>query len=83
MVREMVTVDIRNHIDVPEHVLLSEKEVNEILEKMDISKDKLPKILVTDPVVRLMGGKQGEVVKIIRESVTAGIDIAYRVIIEP
>ena len=79
----MVTVDIRNHMFVPEHILLSEKEGKEVLKELGITRDQLPKILTIDPVIRLIGGKQGDIVKIIRESPTAGVEIGYRIIIEP
>ncbi len=83
----MAELDIRSHTLVPEHILLSEEEKRSILDKYQISIDNLPKILITDPVVRLMGTpeepvKPGDVIKIIRKSPTAGTAIAYRIVVK-
>ena len=42
----------------------------------------LPKILIGDPAVQLLGAKIGDVVKIIRDSPTAGKYVTYRYCIE-
>ena len=83
----MAELDIRSHTLVPEHILLSEEEKQSVLEKFQITIDNLPKILITDAVIRLMGtpeepAKPGDIVKIIRNSPTAGTAIAYRVVVQ-
>jgi len=80
-------LDIRSHSLVPIHILLSEEEKNSILEEYQISIDNLPKILVTDSAIRLLGTpdqpvKPGDVIKIIRRSATAGTALAYRVVVQ-
>ncbi len=72
---------------VPEHKILTEKEKEEVLAKFKISTDQLPKIRLSDPCVRAVAEKSGpvkpgQVVKIIRNSETAGESVAYRLIIE-
>ena len=83
----MAELDIRSHSLVPEHILLSEEEKRSILEKYQISIDNLPKILITDPAILLLGTpdrpvKPGDVMKIIRRSPTAGTAIAFRVVVQ-
>lgn len=83
----MAELDIRSHTLVPEHILLADEERQSVLEKYQISIDNLPKILITDPAIRFIGTEErpivpGDVVKILRKSPTAGIAIAYRVVVQ-
>lgn len=73
--------NILKHDLVPHHSVLSKKEAKIILEKYEIKKDQLPKILVTDPVARAIGARVGDIIKIIRKSATAGESIAYRLVV--
>ena len=77
----MKNINIRKHILVPEHSKLTEKEIQELLEKYNITLNELPKILSTDPAIEKLNTKQGDVIKITRDSPTAGISIYYRVVI--
>lgn len=74
--------DITKHDLVPNHVILSEKEKQQILSNYDIIPSQLPKILTTDPVAQSIGAKTGDIVKIIRESHTAKKSTAYRFVVE-
>ncbi len=71
-----------NHSLVPKHEILSEKEAEELLKTLKIKKENLPKIKVSDPVIRLIKGKVGDIVKITRKSLTAGEAVVYRVVVE-
>jgi len=75
-------IDVLRHELVPEHIILSDKEAKEVLEKYNVTIDQLPKIFDTDPVVRAIGAKPGQIIKIIRKSPTAKKSVAYRVVIE-
>jgi DNA-directed RNA polymerase subunit H len=77
----MARVDVLKHSLVPKHEVISEDEVNSLLEGFSITKGQLPKILVTDPVVKKIKAKAGDVVKITRESKTAGTAVMYRVVV--
>jgi len=77
----MKNINIRKHILVPEHSKLTEKEIQELLEKYNITLNELPKILSIDPAIEKLNTKQGDVIKITRDSPTAGISIYYRVVI--
>jgi len=73
--------DITKHELVPKHELLSEKETKDILKELNIVKGQLPKILVTDPVVKKLKADAGVVMRITRNSRTAGTSIFYRVVV--
>ena len=76
----MKNIDIRKHILVPEHSKLTKQEIQELLEKYKIALNDLPKILPTDPAIEKLNVKAGDVIKITRDSPTAGISIYYRVV---
>ena len=57
------------HILQPKHSKLSEKDVNQLLEKLNISKSQLPKILLTDAALP-EGCEIGDIIKIERKEVT-------------
>ncbi|NHJ47853.1 MAG: DNA-directed RNA polymerase subunit H [Asgard group archaeon] len=73
--------DIFTHDLVPEHVICPEDELKGLLEKFNIKRRHLPKILASDPAVKEIGAKPGQVVKIFRESEIAGESIAYRLVV--
>lgn len=78
----MKDIDIEKHELVPKHIILNEQEKEEILKKYGISVRQLPRISVSDPMIKLLNGKPGDVVKIVRKSPTAGESIYYRVVIK-
>lgn len=82
MATENEQLNIMNHELVPFHIIISEKEKEELLKKYHISPSELPKILDTDPVSIFIGAKPRQVVKIIRESHTAKEAISYRIVVE-
>ena len=74
--------DVREHMLVPEHLLLTEEEASAVLKKYSITPGQLPKIKTSDVVVKQIGAKPNDVIKIIRKSLTAGMAVAYRLVIE-
>ena len=72
--------DILQHKLVPEHTILSEEEAQKVLDDLNVRLDQIPKILPTDPVVKAIDAKVGDILKITRKSDTAGIFVAYRVV---
>lgn len=73
-------VDILKHGLVPKHEILSKKEAEEVLEKFNITKGQLPKILISDPVVKKIEAKVGNIIEITRHSNTSGESVIYRVV---
>ena len=82
MATEEKQFEIMRHELVPLHMIVSEKEVEELYSKYKIKLDQLPKIFDTDPVVKYIGAKPGQIVKIIRNSQTAKQSVAYRLVVE-
>ncbi len=78
----MKEIDIAKHELVPKHVLLNEKEKEELLNRFKITLRQLPRILDTDQQIKILNGKTGDVVKIVRKSQTAGETVYYRVVIK-
>ncbi len=76
-------MNLTNHVLVPKHVLLSEQEKVEIIKKYGINKlNQFPKILKTDPIVNVLGAKEGDLIKITRKNSSGKESIYYRVVIE-
>ena len=77
----MTRLDISRHVLVSTHVLLSKEESDELLNALGVSRDGLPKISIRDPMVKYLKAKRGDIVKLIRNSPTAGQAIGYRVVV--
>lgn len=77
----MARLNVLKHVLVPKHEVVPEEEVSALLEGFNITKGQLPKILLTDPVAKKIKAKAGDVIKITRESKTAGEAIVYRVVV--
>ncbi|MCS7097242.1 MAG: DNA-directed RNA polymerase subunit H [Candidatus Methanomethylicia archaeon] len=72
---------IFDHFLVPQHILLSKQEAEEVLKRLGVKPHQLPYIRVSDPAARALGAKRGDIIKIIRKSSTAGVSIAYRYVV--
>ena len=73
-------IDILQHNLVPEHVILSDEEAEKVLLENDFEADEIPKILPTDPVIKDISEKEGDLIQITRKSETAGIFTKYRIV---
>ena len=67
------------HILQPKHFKLSEKEAEELLEKLNVSKSQFPKILSNDSALP-EGCNIGDIIKIERKEKNK-INIYYRVVV--
>ncbi len=83
----MVTKKIEEEFDifqsnlVPKHEILSGEEKAELLKMLNVSAKQLPKIHEDDPVVKVLNAKRGDVLKVIRNSQSAGVYLYYRLVI--
>ena len=63
-------------------MLLDEEEAKKLLSKYNISLSQLPRISKNDPQIKHLDVKSGRIIKIIRESGTAGKAVYYRAVYE-
>ena len=66
----------------PKHEVLPKIKVEELLEHYKITLYQLPLIKSSDPAVKEIEGKAGDVIKITRDSQTAGKAVIYKYVIE-
>jgi DNA-directed RNA polymerase subunit H len=79
-VKEM-KMKLQDHMLVPKHELLSKEEAEEVLKVLNVRKEQLPKIRADDPIAKEIGAKPGDIVRIVRDSPTAGKSVVYRLVI--
>ena len=73
---------ILEHELVPKHRVLSPEEAEQVLKKYGTEPQKLPYIHASDPVVKALGAKPGDIIEIIRDSPTAGKAVYYRLVVK-
>jgi DNA-directed RNA polymerase subunit H len=75
--------DLFEHALVPKHEMLEPEEKEQLLARLRVHPYQLPQISSSDPAVKAIGAKPGDILRIIRDkSPTAGTHIAYRYVIE-
>jgi len=67
---------------VPKHEILSPEEREKLLSQYRVHPYQLPRIHASDPAVKAIGARPGDIVRIIRDSPTAGKYEAYRYVVE-
>jgi DNA-directed RNA polymerase subunit H len=82
---ENISFNVLKHVLVPEHHLLSEEEADEVLKKLGMTRDQLPKIRNADAGIKVLESihgpiAEGRVVRIVRKSDTAQEFVAYRLV---
>ena len=74
-------VDVSQHELVPEHTVVDEEALDDVLEEYDIGRTDLPKIKRVDPAIP-DDAEVGDVVKIVRDSRTTDRAVTYRLVVE-
>lgn len=69
--------NVTTHSLVPKHEILSATESKKVLEGYKVTKTQLPRILLSDPVIKYYGWPRANIVKITRKSG----EIYYRLIV--
>jgi DNA-directed RNA polymerase subunit H len=82
LLKSFPVFDIFEHALVPRHEILSVKERQQLLDMYKVKPYQMPQIGSTDPAVKAIGAKPGDVLRVIRKSSTAGEHIAYRYVVE-
>lgn len=70
-----------DHDFVPAHELLSEKEANTVLEKLNLKRENLPKLFTEDPQAKRLNAKPGQIVRIYRND-NGHENEYYRLVVE-
>jgi len=74
-------INIFEHELVPIHVRLTKEEARALLKRMKIRPYQLPWILTSDPAVKALGARPGDIIMIIRKSPTARVSVAFRLVV--
>ena len=83
----MGSLNVMKHAMVPVHRLVPEEEEEKILKRLGADKNQLPKILKSDPAVKQLieiegSIKEGRLIEVERNSTTAGVSKAYRLVVK-
>jgi DNA-directed RNA polymerase subunit H len=70
--------DVTKHMLVPKHSVISEKEKKELIAKFRLSIIDFPKVSPKDAAIQHLKVKEGDIIKIVRDSSTAGEAVFYR-----
>jgi DNA-directed RNA polymerase subunit H len=73
--------NIFEHDFVSKHELLTPEEKQKFLDDRKVISYQLPRINATDPAIIAVGGRPGDIVRVIRRSQTAGKYFTYRYIV--
>ena len=73
-------IDIQDHMLVPTHEIMTEEEIADEFSDVEYDFKDLPKIRSEDPVVKAIEAKPGDILRITRESQTAGVFVTYRIV---
>ena len=72
--------DVTSHILVPKHEVCSAAEKQRILDRYRVVEQKFPRIPAADPAIQHLGAKPGDLIKITRNSPTAGETTFFRIV---
>jgi len=67
---------------VPKHEIASSEEREKLLSEYRVQPYQLPRLKASDPAVKAIGAKPGDIVKVTRDSPSAGKYVSYRYVVE-
>jgi len=73
--------NIFNHVLVPVHQILTREEREELLKKYKVQPYQLPQVRASDPIAKAIGARPGDILRIVRDSATAGEYHSYRYVV--
>ncbi|KAK1386761.1 hypothetical protein POM88_014939 [Heracleum sosnowskyi] len=79
--KEQITdlvVNITKHKMLPKHETLSAEEQQSLLNKLDVQPDQIPRMLVTDPIVKYYRLEKGQILKVTYDGPSTGAIVTYR-----
>ena len=74
-------VDVSQHELVPEHEVVDEEALDDVLKEYDIKRTDLPKIKRSDPALPA-DAEVGDVLQIVRDSRTTDRAVTYRLVVD-
>ncbi len=75
-------LQINQHFLVPQHIKLTKDQKEQLLQTFNISEKQLPMIKISDPAIKDLGVKAGDVILIKRKSHTAKETDYYRLVVD-
>ena len=82
LIAKKQSFDVSQHILVPKHTKLSEKEKKELLENYKITLRELPRISMKDPAIASLDLTSDDVIKVERPSATTEHTVFYRRVVK-
>lgn len=74
--------NIFEHVLVPKHEVVNAQEREKVLSEYRVQPYQLPRLKTSDPAAKAIGAKPGDIVRIVRDSPTAGKYSSYRYVVE-
>jgi DNA-directed RNA polymerase subunit H len=79
---EVPSFKVSTHFLIPKHELLTKEEASQVLARFNSSPSQFPYIQATDAIVKEIGARPGDFVRVTRQSETAGTSTYYRYVVE-
>jgi len=80
--RMFPSFNIFEHVLVPKHEIVDAGERERLLTQYRVQPYQLPRIKASDPAAKVIDAKPGDIIRIIRDSQTAGKYTSYRYVVE-